>query len=100
MKIGRDIGNPIDFKEAVEFISVKYIYIMTVLGLIPARGGSKGIFRKNIKNLCGKPLIAWTIEAALKSSKIDRLVVTTEDNEIADIARQYGAKVPFYVLLS
>ncbi|MDC1309951.1 acylneuraminate cytidylyltransferase family protein [Opitutales bacterium] len=68
---------------------------MKVLGLIPARGGSKGIFRKNIKNLCGKPLIAWTIEAALKSSKIDRLVVTTEDNEIAEIAKSYGADVPF-----
>lgn len=68
---------------------------MTVLGLIPARGGSKGIPRKNLKNLCGKPLIAWTIESALKSTKIDNVVVSTDDDEIADIARQYGANVPF-----
>ena len=68
---------------------------MKILGLIPARGGSKGIPRKNIKHLLGKPLIAWTIEAALKSLKFDSLVVSTEDDEIAEVARAYGADVPF-----
>ena len=64
-----------------------------ILGIIPARGGSKGIPRKNIKPLHGRPLIAWTIEAALKSRLLDRFVVTTEDAEIAAVARQYGAEV-------
>ena len=68
---------------------------MSLLALIPARGGSKGIPRKNIRELCGKPLIAWTIEVAQKSKYIDRLVVSTEDEEIAEIARSYGAEVPF-----
>jgi len=68
---------------------------MKVLGLIPARGKSKGIPRKNIKNLCGKPLIAWTIEESLKSKKLDNVVVSTDDEEIADIAQKYGADVPF-----
>lgn len=66
-----------------------------VLAIIPARGGSKGVARKNIKNLCDKPLIAWTIEEALKSKYIDRLVVSTEDKEIAEISRKYGAEIPF-----
>lgn len=64
-----------------------------ILGIIPARGGSKGIPRKNIKLIAGKPLIAWTIEAAKKSKLMDRFVVTTEDPEITEIARQYGAEV-------
>jgi CMP-N,N'-diacetyllegionaminic acid synthase len=68
--------------------------VLTV-GLIPARGGSKGIPRKNIKPLAGKPLIAWTIEAALRSQRLDRVVVSTEDEEIADVARRHGADVPF-----
>ena len=68
---------------------------MNLLALIPARGGSKGIPRKNVLELCGKPLIAWSIEAAQKSKYIDRLVVSTEDEEIADISRSYGADVPF-----
>ena len=68
---------------------------MSLVALIPARGGSKGIPRKNIRELCGKPLIAWTIEAAQKSNYIDRLIVSTEDEEIADISRSYGADVPF-----
>ena len=68
---------------------------MNLLALIPARGGSKGIPRKNVLELCGKPLIAWTIEAAQKSNYIDRLIVSTEDEEIADISRSYGAEVPF-----
>ncbi|MCZ7393703.1 MAG: HAD hydrolase family protein [Candidatus Methanoperedens sp.] len=61
--------------------------------MIPARGGSKGIPRKNIKTICGKPLIAWSIESARKSKLLDDFVVSTEDSEIADISRRYGAKV-------
>ena len=66
------------------------------IAIIPARGKSKGIPRKNIKNLGGKPLIAWTIDAALKSQSIKRVIVSTEDEEIADIAKKYGAEVPFF----
>ena len=66
-----------------------------VLGLITARGGSKGIPKKNIVNVGGKPLIAWTIEAALKSHVFDRVVVSTDNNEIASIAQKWGAEVPF-----
>lgn len=68
---------------------------MRILCLIPARGGSKEILRKNIKLLSGKPLIAWTINAAKQSKYIDEVVVSTDDIEIAEIAKQYGAKVPF-----
>lgn len=67
----------------------------TVLAIIPARGGSKGVPRKNIRDFCGKPLIAWTIEEALKCKYIDRLLVSTEDQEIAAVAKKYGAEVPF-----
>jgi CMP-N,N'-diacetyllegionaminic acid synthase len=66
-----------------------------VLALIPARGGSKSIPRKNIAMVLGKPLIAWTIEPALASKHITRVIVTTDDKEIADISKQYGADVPF-----
>ncbi len=66
-----------------------------MIAFIPARGGSKGVPGKNIKELCGKPLIAHTIEAALKADKIDRVIVTTDDEDIAAVARQYGADVPF-----
>jgi CMP-N-acetylneuraminic acid synthetase len=66
-----------------------------ILALIPARGGSKGIPRKNIKPLVGKPLIAWTITEALKSCYLDEVVVSTEDAEIADVAKQWGASLPF-----
>lgn len=66
-----------------------------VLGIIPARGGSKGLPGKNIRELCGKPLIAWSIEKAKKSRHLDEVVVTTDNREIAEIARQYGAAVPF-----
>lgn len=65
------------------------------LAVIPARGGSKRIPRKNIKLFCGKPMIAWSIEAALRSGCFDQLVVSTDDVEIAEIAQQYGAQVPF-----
>ena len=64
-----------------------------MLAIIPARGGSKGVPRKNIKMFAGKPLIAWTIEAALTSAFIDRTVVSTEDAEIAKVARKWGAEV-------
>lgn len=68
---------------------------MKTLALIPARGGSKGIPRKNVKLIAGKPLIVWTIEAALRSSRLASVVVSTDDMEIADVARQAGAQVPF-----
>ena len=64
-----------------------------IFSIIPARVGSKGVPRKNIRLLNGKPLIAWTIGAALESGVIDRLVVSTEDAEIAEVARKYGAEV-------
>jgi len=67
----------------------------TILGLIPARGGSKGLPRKNIKLLLGKPLIAWTIEQALASKYLDKVIVSTEDKEIAEISKKYGAEIPF-----
>ena len=68
---------------------------MKKLAIIPARGGSKRIPRKNIRSFLGKPIIAYSIEAALQSSLFDEVMVSTEDAEIADIATQYGAKVPF-----
>ena len=67
----------------------------TVLAIIPARGGSKGIPRKNIRPLCGKPLIGYTIETALKSKTIDHVVVSTEDEEIAEVSKSLGVDVPF-----
>lgn len=66
-----------------------------ILAIIPARGGSKGVPRKNIRDLAGRPLIAWTIASARESKYLDRLIVSTEDEEIASIARQFGAEVPF-----
>ncbi|MCE9659469.1 MAG: acylneuraminate cytidylyltransferase family protein [Burkholderiales bacterium] len=66
-----------------------------ILGLVPARGGSKGIPRKNIKRLAGKPLIGWTIESALRSTRLAAVVVSTDDEEIAAVARAYGAATPF-----
>lgn len=68
---------------------------MKTLALIPARGGSKGIPRKNINMIAGKPLIAWTIEAALASTLLDGVVVSTDNAEIAEVALRYGAQVPF-----
>jgi len=65
------------------------------VAIIPARGGSKRIPRKNIKEFFGKPMIAWSIEAALKSNCFDRIIVSTDDQEIANIAKGYGAEVPF-----
>lgn len=66
-----------------------------IMGLIPARGGSKGLPRKNIRPLLGKPLIAWTIEQARASSYLDTVVVSTDDSEIAQIAQRFDAEVPF-----
>jgi len=66
------------------------------LAIIPARGGSKRIPRKNIKEFLGKPIIAYSIEVALKSKLFDEVMVSTDSEEIAKIARQYGAKVPFF----
>ena len=67
----------------------------TVLGLIPARGGSKGLPGKNIRPICGKPLIAWSIEKANLSKYLDMVLVTTDCQHIAGVAREYGAYVPF-----
>lgn len=66
-----------------------------MIAIIPARGGSKGLPGKNVRELNGKPLIAHTIEAALKARQIDRVIVSTDAPEIAEVAREYGAEVPF-----
>ena len=68
---------------------------MKSIAIITARGGSKRIPRKNIKEFCGKPIIAYSIEAALNSKLFDEVMVSTDDEEIAEIAREYGAAVPF-----
>ncbi|MCH8537215.1 MAG: pseudaminic acid cytidylyltransferase [Alkalimonas sp.] len=65
------------------------------IAIIPARGGSKRIPRKNIKDFCGQPMISYPIKTALQSDGIDRVIVSTEDEEIAEIARGYGAETPF-----
>jgi CMP-N-acetylneuraminic acid synthetase len=64
-----------------------------ILAIIPARGGSKGLPRKNIRLLAGKPLIAYTIEVALKSKYVDKVIVSTEDEEITEVSKKYGAEV-------
>jgi N-acylneuraminate cytidylyltransferase len=69
---------------------------MKVLAIIPARGGSKRIPRKNIKPFKGKPMIAWPIETAIQSNLFDEIMVSTEDGEIAEISQKYGAQVPFF----
>ena len=69
---------------------------MSNLAIIPARGGSKRIPRKNIKSFLGKPIIAYSIEAAMDSGLFDEVMVSTDDEEIAEIAREYGATVPFF----
>ena len=68
---------------------------MSNIAIIPARSGSKGLKDKNIKELCGKPLFAYSIEAALKSSCFDEVMVSTDSEKYAEIARRYGASVPF-----
>ena len=67
----------------------------TILGMIPARGGSKRLPRKNIASVGGRPLIGWTIAAALESGALDRIVTSTEDEEIAQVARSLGSEIPF-----
>ena len=69
---------------------------MRKIAIITARGGSKRIPRKNIKEFCGKPILAYSIEAALQSGLFDTVMVSTDDEEIAGIARRYGAEIPFY----
>ncbi|MBM9501947.1 acylneuraminate cytidylyltransferase family protein [Leptospira sp. 201903071] len=66
-----------------------------ILAIITARGGSKGVPKKNIRDLDGKPLIAWTIETAKKSKYIDRLILSSDDREIIQVAEEYGCEVPF-----
>jgi CMP-N,N'-diacetyllegionaminic acid synthase len=66
-----------------------------ILAVIPARGSSRGLPRKNLRVVGGLPLIAWTVRAALGAQRVDRTVVSTEDEEIARVARQFGAEVPF-----
>lgn len=68
---------------------------MRILGVIPARGGSKGVPRKNVRALAGKPLVVWTIEAALSASHLDRIVLSTDDEEIAQAGRNAGIDVPW-----
>ena len=65
------------------------------VAVIPARGGSKRIPRKNIRPFCGRPIIAYSIKAARQSNLFDRVLVSTDDLEIAEIAKEYGAEVPF-----
>ncbi|MCM1326179.1 MAG: pseudaminic acid cytidylyltransferase [Bacteroidales bacterium] len=69
---------------------------MKRIAIITARGGSKRIPRKNIKKFCGKPILAYSIEAALQSGEFDVVMVSTDDEEIAGLAKEYGAEVPFY----
>ena len=69
---------------------------MKILAVIPARGGSKGLKNKNIKNLCGHPLIAWTIKKAKQSKFIQKVVVSTDSKKISEISKKYGASVPFF----
>ncbi|MEZ2718666.1 acylneuraminate cytidylyltransferase family protein [Niallia circulans] len=66
-----------------------------LLAIIPARGGSKGVPRKNIRKLAGKPLIVWTIEAGKQSKYIDRIIVSSEDEEILQVAKEYGEDIAF-----
>ncbi len=69
--------------------------MVEILAIIPARGGSKGLPRKNIKSLGRHPLIAYSIAAGLSAEQVNRVIVSTDDQEIADRARDYGAEVPF-----
>lgn len=68
---------------------------MRVLGLVPARGGSKGLFRKNVRTLCGKPLLQYTAEAARAARRLSRIVLSTEDEQIAAVGRCCNLEVPF-----
>ena len=65
------------------------------IAIIPARGGSKGLEKKNLREFLGHPLIAWPIEAAKRSKKLSKIVVSTDDKDIREVALKYGAEVPF-----
>ncbi|MGB7286163.1 MAG: pseudaminic acid cytidylyltransferase, partial [Salaquimonas sp.] len=65
------------------------------IAVIPARGGSKRIPRKNVREFCGKPMLAWALEKAIESGLFDRVILTTDDEEIATIGRSFGAETPF-----
>jgi len=80
---------------AIQFLFVRINYAMNILAFIPARAGSKRVANKNIRPLSGKPLIAYTIEAASGSRHVNRVVISTDSEAIAAVARQYGAEVPF-----
>jgi len=73
---------------------------MINVAIIPARGGSKRIHKKNIREFCGKPIIAYSIEAAINSGMFERVIVSTDNHDIADIAKKYGAEIPFMRPLS
>lgn len=88
-KFGRNAG------EALTTCSEGAGVLMRVLGLIPARGGSKGVLRKNVRLLGGKPLLQWSIEAALAARSLTSVVVSTDDEEVAAVGRKCGAIVPF-----
>ena len=77
------------------FQGTKMINNQKILAIVPARGGSKGLPRKNMLSLCGKPLLAWPIITAKESKYIDEIVVSTDDEEMAKTAEKYGASVPF-----
>ena len=68
---------------------------MSLIALIPARGGSKEIPRKNIRSFCGKPLLQWSIDIALASPSVERVIVSTDDPKIASIGKAGGAEIPF-----
>jgi len=68
---------------------------MINVAIIPARGGSKRIHKKNIRDFCGKPIIAYSIEAAINSGVFDRVIVSTDDQDIAEVSKKYGAEIPF-----
>ena len=68
---------------------------MKILGIITARGGSKGVTGKNIKNLAGKPLLAYTVEAAKSAKGLDRIILSSEDEKIINIARKLSVDIPF-----
>ncbi len=79
----------------VNNVDSKSLSNLNVLGLVPARGGSKGLPRKNILPLAGRPLLAHSIDHGIKSKYVNKLVCTTDDEEIAELAREHGAEVPF-----
>ncbi len=66
-----------------------------VLAVIPARGGSKGLTKKNLRSLCGKPLVSWAISAATDNKYVDRTIISTDDKKIAKVAESFGAEIPF-----